>query len=194
MDSFYSVRINDFKVILVQDTLYEIRISGEDNIIPEIHFTNTNGILEANVTEGVHLRVKRKPEIYVHFVDIDELLAEQAEYRTLGSITTDSLIILSNSTDFKLELAVDRLTVDLAGNGMTRGRLAVTGNARQTNVLLTRNGAFDSPALTGENCQISYQDGSFYRIKLDNFEETNVRMPSNRLQNIGTDLLRLLAY
>jgi hypothetical protein len=194
VNPFHSVQIDNYDVILVQDTSYYVRISGEDNIIDEIKFVSENGVITAHVNPLTNLKPRKKIEIYVHFVDISEVNTEKAHYESLGSITLDSLQITSRTTEYSLEVDVDYLRVDLSGRSLDRGVLFATGTADSCDVSLTGNGSFESPNLHGQNCQIIFQETSLYRIKKDHWVETNVPSSSNRLRKIGNVLANVFAF
>lgn len=188
---FHSVQIDNYNVILVQDTSYYVRVSGEDNIIDEIKFICEDGVITAHVNPLTNLKPKKKIEIYVHFVNISEVNTEKAHYKSLGSITIDSLQITSRTTEYNLDIDVDYLRVDLSGGSLDRGVLFATGTADSCDVWLIEKGAFDSPDLHGQNCQIIFQETSLYRIKMNNWVETNVRAPSNRWRKISNALINV---
>ncbi len=194
VDSFRSIQVDNYNVYLVQDTLYEVRISGEDNIIEAIQIINENGVLTVQAKSNTKLKNNEPIEIAIHFIDINEINTENAEYETIGSISTRNLQVTSTSSELSLELYVDSLRVDLSGDGFNRGILKASGDIGNCDVSLRGKAVFDSPSLTGNNFQISYSERSYYRIKKENFKETNVKSSSNQMQRMSNAFVDFLSF
>ena len=194
VEPFSIVQIDGYKVYLVQDTLYEVRISGEDNIISEIAVISSDGVINAERTSSAKLKNKRPIEIFVHFIDIDILNAENAEYETIGSITTDSLQVTSSTTEFNLEVHTNVLRADLRGATFDRGTLEVTGTADTCDVFLDGKASFVAPKLTGDNFMIVFGPRTFYKIKRKNFKNSNVKSSTNSLQRMGNSLMNFFSF
>lgn len=180
LEDFSKVNIEMFSVVLVQDTVNKVRLSGEDNVLPEIHFKNENGVLSVNLTENMYMHINHQPVIYLHFKEIDEIFSDHGRYSTSGVIDVDKLHVQSSSGNFELILNVDTLSADLSGNGRCRGAVFASGDVGIADISLQVNARFDSPDLFGKECRIDFSEESYYRIKLKNWEEKNVLLPTNK--------------
>ena len=181
LNDFHSIQIewSVGEIFLVQDTINQIRLNGEDNILPEIHDTVINGVLTLFNSAYTMIRYNDAVTVYVHFKNIDEIISDQGTYKTIGKIKTTHLNVKSNLCDFELNLEADTLNAEISGNGKCHSSLTAKGFVNYSNITLTMSGVFDSPELKGNYCYINFEENCCYHIKVRNFSHTNILIPTN---------------
>ena len=181
LDDFSVVNIDYYAVTLVHGTVNKVRIVGEDNVLPELHFLNKGGVLSVSLTENMYLHVNHPIKIYVHFTDLKEVRSDAGNYTSDGAIRGNHLKVRSRRGSFNLLVDVDTLSAELSGSGRCRAALYASGTVGSAHIALEKNAIFDSPELSGKEFKIAYSQDAYFRIKMKNFEKTNVLFPTNKV-------------
>ena len=154
---------SSFDVVLIEGNPSNIRMEGEENILPHIRLHVVNGILNIESDDNVWLRPKKKVKIFVtspSFNRIENTGSGDITSETKISSDTKLHIDLTGSGNLKLDVDAPEVDATVTGSGgiklsgetqKFRGEVTGSGDIRamdllaeESNVQVTGSGNIDT--------------------------------------------------
>lgn len=105
-----------FDVYIVQDSISEVRIEAESNLIPYIRTENNNGTLRIYTYEN--LKTNYPIKLYISTPYVNSVTLSGSGLIDLGSVISNDLeVVLSGSGDISGSVDAELVTVSLNGSG-----------------------------------------------------------------------------
>ena len=105
-----------YEVYLIQDSLSEVKIQAESNLIPYIR-TELNGST-LRIYSKENLKTHYPIKLYIHTPDVNGVSLSGSGIIDLGTVNTDELeVVLSGSGDIRGTVYSDHLYVGINGSG-----------------------------------------------------------------------------
>lgn len=169
LPAFDSVLINSsFNVHLVEDSVYSIRVEGDDRYLENLHYEVTNNTLEIKIESGTKFLTptRNQVDLYIHSKPLSLVVANSTcDVRTDNPITSDEFGLVLKSKANQATLDLDCKTFYYWNNYPCGGKLTLSGQAEEvkiwnwaimtvdaaalkTKYALVENGARNSCAIT----------------------------------------------
>jgi hypothetical protein len=120
-----------FEVYVIQDTIYEVKIEAESNLIPHIRTLIKGSTLEID-TDG-NLKPNYPMKLYIRTPDVYGVALSGSGIIDVGEVvTTDLDLALSGSGDITGDVEGDQVTVTISGSGSAN--MTVECSTIETNI------------------------------------------------------------
>lgn len=138
-----------FDVILVKGKEGNIKIEGEENIIPYIETEVRSGTLKIKYQKNVNIRTTRKLTVTVTYEDINSIsLGGSGNISSEGTLKTDDLkASLGGSGNITLAVNADEVTANIGGSGNIR----LAGNSSDLTCSIAGSGSIKAYELETDN-------------------------------------------
>lgn len=139
----------EFNVFITQDTIDEIVVEAEENLIPYIYTRVDGNDLVLKVRENRCIRSNEAVHIYIRTNDLRELTLSGSGNIEFDSLTTNKTEIdLLGSGDIEGEIYTDFLEADISGSG----NITLSGQTDESDLLITGSGNFHASDLMQNTC------------------------------------------
>ena len=170
--NFKSVKAGgSFDVYLTQGETYEIKLTGDENLLQYVETKVENGVLRIRTRKGVNLRPTEDMKIYITAPRFAELsLAGSGKIVAETNLTSDAKIKISiaGSGDILMkEVNAPQVSVNIAGTG----KVEASGATRDVDVDMAGTGEVNIKGLKAENAKVEIAGAgdvwAFASMKLD---------------------------
>lgn len=159
----------DFDVYIIQDSVSEVIIEAESNLISYIRTSVDGSTLTIDTKDN--LKQNHPIKLYVHTPNVNGVVLSGSGIIDLGNISTSILeVTLSGSGDIRGSVAADDISVDINGSGSANmgiicddlttyisgsGDLLFNGSATTAHFNVNGSGAIKAYDLALKNCYIN---------------------------------------
>lgn len=171
VDSFSGIRVSgNADVYVKQDSIYSVKVETDENLLPYLLTTNSNGSLDIHQKEGTNLNPSKTIKVYVSCPSFKRFDASGAcDFFSENRIVSNEPvhIQLSGSSDVKMDIKAPGISADLSGEGT----IALRGESK--NFTVSGSGSTDVKCfdLLAENTEVNISGAGdaevFASVKLD---------------------------
>jgi len=184
VDTFHSAELRGWgNLYVTQDGESEIRIEAEDNILPLLQTSVTDGVLVIE-QERFKCIIPREPvNVYVSMEEVKQLsLSGSGKIIGQTKITSDGLgVTVSGSGDIDLEVDTEELKTTIAGSGNAQ----LKGDATVHDVTISGSGNIQSYDLDTEKSTVVVSGSGKSEVSVSN--ELDVRISGSGNVNYKGD-------
>lgn len=165
-----------FDVHITKGNDYELIVSAEENIMPAIETSVSNGILNLDIRNNTNIRSDLPIEI---FITTPEL--EGVKLSGSGKITTDYFecqqmdINLSGSGTISTACDADKVNVAISGSGSVE----ISGKANKTELNISGSGNIEASYLNSEACYSKISGSGDVWISVDKYLRASISGSGN---------------
>jgi hypothetical protein len=177
----------DFEVYIKQDSIYELRIEAESNLIPLIRTSVKGSALVIDTHDNLKNHFPMK--IYVTTPSIDELNLEGSGLISGQGLTTSEMEVnLSGSGSIDVGVTADKVMTSISGSGLLQmsvstnelestisgsGHMDLWGNANRGDFHISGSGTIQGYDLVQQECYASISgSGNMYIQVIEYLEVT----------------------
>jgi Putative auto-transporter adhesin, head GIN domain len=152
--TFHSVEAGgSFDIYLKQDSVYSVKLEGDDNLLPYIKLENRNGLLKIYKQSNVRLRPTRAIKIFISAPTFKEVKSSGAsDIYSQNTLTSKDQISIRISGAGDMNLTLDAPVVKAGLSGA--GTIILKGRTRDFEVSGSGSSNINSYELLAENTSV----------------------------------------
>ena len=168
VSGFQTIEVNyPAEVFITQGKTESLKIEAEDNVLPGLKTTVTNGVLKIDYQSknDRHVNPTRLVKVTIVVKELGEINFSSAGELTLDGLTTDKLSVsLDGAGNLKLnDLDTSNLNVDVSG----AGNMTVSGTADDLELNISGFGSFDGGELHSKNADVAMSGAGSTTVWVD---------------------------
>jgi Putative auto-transporter adhesin, head GIN domain len=141
-------------VVLKQDAALNVKVEGDENLLPYIEVENDGGTLRVRTRRNYNLQPRTKLVIYISSPDFKDIQVSGAgEIKSEGKLTSAGPFNfdLSGAGEIKLDVDAPKIAVDVSG----AGNITMQGKTRDLDLEVSGAGNVHCYNLLSENTKLS---------------------------------------
>lgn len=152
--NFESIKIGgSYDLILTQDSIYSVTLTGDDNIIDRMEVEVNNGTLQIKSKDQFCFNFKNKMILAVSAPSIQSLdISGSANITATNAIQTENFKINSSgSTKMDLDLIANDVETTISGSG----NISLRGSANNMRIKISGSGKMQAKDFVVNTCKVS---------------------------------------
>ncbi|MEP7217991.1 MAG: head GIN domain-containing protein [Bacteroidota bacterium] len=158
------------RLVITQDTVQSLRLEGEDNILPLIRTTVTDGRL--TISSDRCYSSQSEITVYASMKQIRGLrISGSGDIRSTNTLSGDRLELgIEGSGNITLALSMATLTSDIDGSG----NIHLTGSAPNQRISISGSGDIDASGLASDTSTIAINGSGNARVDVAKYFDVNI--------------------